>query len=89
MAKILVRATRVGFFGHKRIKEGQVFELADLEVKKMELDPKTKKKKEVKFVYKADEQFSPEWMEKVSETEAKAEKQAPVKFDQNDNVEVI
>jgi hypothetical protein len=83
MAKILVRATATGAYGHKRIKEGQVFELQDMKIKK--IDPKTKK--ETIEVYPAEKQFSEAWMEKVDAKEVKQEPK--VKFEQNDNVEVI
>lgn len=83
MAKILVRATMTGAYGHKRIKEGQVFELQDMKIKK--IDPKTKK--ETTEVYKADQQFSAAWMEVVDAKEVKLEPK--VQFEQNDNIEVI
>lgn len=85
MAKILVEATQTGYFGHKRIKEGQRFELSDLKVTM--IDPKTKESTEK--VITAEQQFSTAWMEKVTKEDQKQAPKQKVKFEQNDNVEVI
>jgi hypothetical protein len=53
-----VRATQVGYYGHKRQKPGAVFELAPL-------------KNKDGSVTSAEQQFSSKWMEQVDPVEAK------------------
>lgn len=82
---MLVRATQMGFFGHKRIREGQTFRITELKVTK--IDPKTKQEKVETITVK--DQFEPSWMEEVDEKEVKRSKTPVVKFEQNDNVEAV
>ena len=80
---MLVRAIRTGFFGNKRIKEGQVFNIVSLKFKM--IDPKTQK--ETIKLLKEEDQFSAAWMEKIDKEEAKTISKQAVKFDKEDNVE--
>lgn len=77
-----VRATAIGFFGNRRIKPGQVFEIKDLKIKTV--DPKTKK--EMVKTVKAEDQFSEVWMEKIDADEAKKIANTVPKFDYEDNI---
>lgn len=81
---MLVKAMSVGYFGNKRIKEGQVFKIVDLKVTSIGKDGK-----EVVKTISAKSQFSPLWMEQVDEKEAKAAAKQTVKFDREDNVEAV
>ena len=81
---MLVEATRTGFFGNKRIKEGQQFEIRDLKIELKDKDGKiTTKTLTVK------EQFSSAWMEEVSPKEAKLNPKPKVAPALNDNESVI
>lgn len=81
---MLVEATRTGFFGNKRIKEGQQFEIRDLKIESKDKDGKVTTK-----ILTVDEQFSSAWMEKVSPKEAKANPKPKVAPALNDNESVI
>lgn len=87
-----VRATQQGYYGHKRIREGQVFNLVD---RKYTGGPKKGE------VMKAQQQFSEYWMEKVGKgakskpafnpadgriANREAEAQAEADLDQTDEV---
>ena len=52
-----VKATRLGYWNHKRRKKGEVFELTDVYEENEE--------GEKKLVAKVETQFSPKWMKKV------------------------
>ena len=91
-----VRALAMGYFGHKRIREGEVFELKPIKVK--EKDRKTKKITE--RLITPEEQFSEIWMEKFNgkaklnakqraKAEAEAEEDADVSDQSEDSDEVI
>lgn len=62
---MLVRAKRLGYYNHKRIREGEEFVLKT--VKGFIQDPLGRKKIAKEFT--PEMQFSPEWMEKVEEDE--------------------
>lgn len=83
-----VRATAIGYFGNRRIKPGQVFEIKELKVKKQIIDPKTKVKGEKVITITAEEQFSDNWMEKLDKNEAKVTPVNVPKFDHEDNITV-
>lgn len=59
-----VRAKVMGYYGHKRRKVGEVFEL--VEQKGVTKDPATDRLGD-EFVIPAEKQFSKTWMEKVDE----------------------
>jgi len=81
-----VRAIATGYFGNRRIKPGQVFEIKDLKVVKTEIDPKTKNKVKKEVIIKAEEQFSDFWMERLGKDEAKATPVNVPKFDFGDDI---
>ena len=81
---MFVKATALGYFGNKRIRPGQVFELKDLIIKNV--DKKTGKETKKKILAK--DQFSPSWMEEVEAKSAKQkevleEKSVPFDFEPN------
>jgi hypothetical protein len=81
-----VRAKSAGYYNHRRIKEGDVFELKEqtgLIIKK----DGTKEKK----TWKVDELFSSKWMEKYEDDDAQVVKRKPAKkeVEQNFDDEVI
>lgn len=82
---MLVEAKSTGFFGNKRIKEGQQFEIKDMKIKTYDHDSKIEKE----IVLTAEKQFSERWMSKVSDKEAKAQPKQKVKLELNDNETVI
>lgn len=84
---MLVRATKLGYIGNKRIKEGELFELKDMKI--AVVDPKTGLLKDEKKIITAEQQFSEYWMEKVSKEEEKKSPKKAIKPDLNDNEEVI
>ena len=81
---MLVKAIATGFFGNKRIKEGQVFKIHDLKIKTTD-----KQGKETSKLVAAQDQFSSAWMEVVDAKEAKVAAKQAVKFDQEDNIEAV
>lgn len=66
-----VRATKLGHYDHKRIREGQVFEL-----KTVQGHRKNKDGKLTPIILKPEQQFSESWMERL---EASPKADAPVK----------
>lgn len=84
---MLVRATKLGYIGNKRIKEGELFELKDMKI--AVVDSKTGLLKDEKKIITAEQQFSEYWMEKVSKEEEKKSPKKAIKPDLNDNEEVI
>lgn len=83
-----VKAIAMGYFGNRRIKPGQVFEIKDLKVKLSEIDPKTRQKVEKVKTITAKEQFSDVWMVELSKDEAKATPVNVKPFDYEDNISV-
>lgn len=84
---MLVRAIQTGYYGNKRIREGQIFELKSLKIQKK--DPKTQRDLKVVEI-PAEQQFSELWMEKLEKSEEKKLSKKPViQPDLNDNEEVI
>ena len=81
---MLVEATRTGFFGNKRIKEGQQFEIRDLKIESIDKDGKITSK-----VLTVKEQFSSAWMQEISPKEAKSNPKPKVQPALNDNESVI
>ncbi len=67
---MLVRATKMGYYNHKRIREGEEFVLRTL--KGFVQDPKGREL--VKKEFTPEMQFASSWMEKVDEDEATPEK---------------
>ena len=55
-----VRATALGYYGHKRRREGQEFELEPIKRLRKQKDGSMKE-----ITISADQQFSTRWMEKV------------------------
>jgi len=66
---MLVRATRLGYYDHKRIREGEEFILRTIKGK-----VKDKSDKLVDKSFAPEEQFSGLWMEKVQDDEPTPEK---------------
>ena len=58
-----VRATALGYYDHKRRREGAVFELKPITRKRLQKDGTTKD-----VTIKPEQQFSERWMEKVEGT---------------------
>ena len=81
---MLVEATRTGFFGNKRIKEGQQFEIRDMKIELKDKDGKITVK-----TLTAKEQFSSVWMEEITPKEAKLNPKTKVAPALNDNESVI
>lgn len=86
-----VRATQLGYYAHRRIRPGEVFELKEYAGKIR--DKSQHPSKETKHTFTAKEQFSKRWMEEVSDDtpttpvrrgRAKG-KSAPVAFLQGDD----
>ena len=84
-----VKAIATGYFGNRRIKPGQVFEIKDLKVKKQVIDPKTKQKVEKTITITAQEQFSDVWMVELDKVEAKSTAVDVKPFDYEDNVKAV
>lgn len=55
-----VQATKLGYYDHKRMREGEVFELSPIKGLRNG-EPKT---------YSPEEQFSDKWMEKVNDDDS-------------------
>ena len=72
-----VRATRTGYYGHKRRREGEVFDLNPVKNKKGTVIP-------------AEAQFSDVWMEKVdASTKSKKPESKMAKESESDESDVI
>ena len=74
-----VRATMLGYYGHERRREGDIFTLEP--IKRMRKDPKTGLMREVTIM--PEQQFSTRWMEAVdagvsTEPKQKKEKKSSV-----------
>jgi hypothetical protein len=63
-----VRAKRLGYYNDSRVREDEIFELKPRKGLKL-IDKKAKDGKCEEYTFSPEEQFSPEWMEKVEETE--------------------
>lgn len=81
---MLVEATQLLFFGNKRIKEGEQFEIHDLKV-----TSKDETGKITERIITAKEQFSSRGMKLVSSKEAKSNPKPKVQPALNDNESVI
>lgn len=66
MERMKVRAKKPGYYGHRRIKPGQVFFLKEVKGKHKD----SLKETEEKVVLSCEAQFSSKWMEKVSASQA-------------------
>lgn len=62
---MLVRAKKLGYYNHKRIREGEEFMLKPIKGFEQDKFGRTLSAK----TFSEEEQFSPNWMEKVDENE--------------------
>jgi hypothetical protein len=74
-----VKATKLGFYGHKRRREGDVFELVPYKVQKLDAEGKVvfdDKRKPVLETISPEAQFSDSWMSRIEAAPRKG-KHAP------------